>query len=102
MQQRPLKVYYCNDCGTRMPLYYKKEQPVRDDTWHRCYKCKGSNITYQVEVWDWEREQRAKEAMNQDQLASIRASASLWTDYQQQQAAKMAAESQTKKDNWSY
>ncbi len=102
MQQRPLKVYYCNDCGTRMPLYYKKDQPVRDDTWHRCYKCKGTNIHYQVEVWDWNREQLAKEALNTDQLLQIRKSAVLWTDYQRQQAAEMTEQSQQQKNNWPY
>ena len=102
MDPRPLKVYYCNECGCRMPLYYKKEQPVRDDTWHRCYKWKSSNITSQMEVWDWEREQRAKEAENREQLAKIRSSATRWADYQQQQAAAMAEADKKEKDNWLY
>lgn len=102
MDPRPLKVYYCNDCGCRMPLYYKKDQPVRDDTWRRCYKCKSSNITSQIEVWDWEREELAKEAANQEALAKIRSSATLWRDYQKQQASAMAESDKKKNDDWPY
>lgn len=100
--ERPIKVYYCNQCGTRMPLYYKKDQPVRNDTWHRCYKCKGTNIQYQMEVWDWDREELAKNAVDTDQLFKIRRSAVLWVDYQQQQAAEMAEQSKQQNDNWPY
>jgi hypothetical protein len=55
-----------------------------------------------MEVWDWEREQRAKEAENREQLAKIRSSATRWADYQQQQAAAMAEADKKEKDNWLY
>ncbi len=86
MNPRPLKVYYCNDCGTRMPLYYKEGNPFRNPTWRKCHNCGGSNIQDQVEVWDWIREQRAKSAVTKKQLDNVRRNAILWKDFEKQEA----------------
>lgn len=75
---KPLKVYYCRDCGTRMPLYYKKDQPYRDDDWKFCITCKSRNIIYQKEVWDYKREQAAKNAETLMQKSAVQRSAKLW------------------------
>lgn len=75
---KPLKVYYCRDCGTRMPLYYKKDQPYRDDEWKFCIECKSRNIIYQKEVWDYKREQAAKNADTLAQKSAVQRSAKLW------------------------
>lgn len=75
---KPLKVYYCRDCGTRMPLYYKKDQPYRDDEWKFCISCKSRNIFFQKEVWDYHREQAAKNAHTREQRNDMQISATLW------------------------
>lgn len=75
---KPLKVYYCRDCGTRMPLYYKKDQPYRDDEWGCCILCKSRNVFYQKEVWDFIREQTAKNALTKEQKLSLQRTAALW------------------------
>ena len=75
---RALKVYYCNDCGCRMPLYYKKDQSFRDEHWHFCFRCKSKNIISQVEQWDYHREKAAQRAVTREQLDGLRNSAALW------------------------
>ncbi len=75
---KPLKVYYCRECGTRMPLYYKKESPYRDDERKSCIACMSRNIFYQKEVWDFRREQDAKNALTKQQKLAIQSSAVLW------------------------
>ncbi|WP_146778657.1 hypothetical protein [Acidithiobacillus ferridurans] len=75
---KPLKVYYCRDCGTRMPLYYKKEQPYRDDEWKYCISCKSRHLFYQKEVWDYKREQAANDALTREQKVAVQTSAVLW------------------------
>ena len=75
---KPLKVYYCRDCGTRMPLYYKKEQPYRDDEWKYCISCKSRHLCYQKEVWDYKREQAANDALTREQKIAVQTSAVLW------------------------
>lgn len=75
---RPLKVYYCNDCGFRMPLYYKKGAPFRDEHWHTCYHCKSKNIISQTETWDFHREKAAKLAVTRAQLDQLRRNARTW------------------------
>ncbi len=75
---KPLKVYYCRDCGKRMPLYYKKEHPYRDDEWSFCIGCKSKNLFFQKEVWDYKREEAAKNAHTREQKTSVQGSAVLW------------------------
>ncbi len=77
---KPLKVYYCRDCGTRMPLYYKKDQPYRDDEWRFCIACKSRNVIYQKEVWDYKRELAAKNAYSREQKIAVHGSAVLWDE----------------------
>lgn len=75
---KALKVYYCRDCGTRMPLYYKKDQPFRDDNWKYCISCNSMNLFTQTEVWDYKREQTAQKASTPEQKNAVLHSAELW------------------------
>ena len=77
---KPLKVYYCCDCGCRMPLYYKKDAPYRDEVWHRCYYCHSTNLECQVEEWNYHREKTAKNADTSMQRENIKKSAKLWSE----------------------
>ena len=76
--KKPLKVYYCLDCGCRMPLYYKKDARFRDDLWHHCFSCGKTNLDVQIEEWDYEREKMAKDAVTPEQRRYIRQSARIY------------------------
>ena len=75
---KPLKVYYCNKCGTRMPLYYKEEKGFRDDNWKYCISCKSPDIQSQIEEWDTHREMAAKRADTLQAKVDVRRSAVLY------------------------
>lgn len=76
---KPLKVYYCLDCGYRMPLYYKKDAPFRDEVWHHCYECHGTNLECQVEEWNYNREKIAANAVTLIQRENIKKSAKFYS-----------------------
>ncbi|WP_031410239.1 hypothetical protein [Thiomonas sp. FB-Cd] len=77
MSQKPLKVYYCRNCGMRMPLYYKKDAPYRDENWTHCYRCHGTNLVSQVEAWDPRRENAVNAMCTADTLPKMMQSAKL-------------------------
>ena len=98
---KPLKVYYCCDCGCRMPLYYKKDAPYRDEAWHHCYACNSTNLESQVEQWDYYREKIAKNAVTRMQLDNLKHSAKQYSGYLPQNPAESTSRHYNGSDQYS-
>jgi len=77
MNPRPLKVYYCRSCGMRMPQYYKKDEPYRDENWWFCIRCRRTDILWQVEAWNPQRENAVSQMCTLDTLQEMMQSAEL-------------------------
>jgi len=77
MNPKPLKVYYCRSCGMRMPQYYRKDEPYRDESWWRCIRCDSTDLLLQVEAWNHQRENAIKPMSTPETLQDRMQSAEL-------------------------
>lgn len=77
MNPKPLKVYYCRSCGMRMPQYYRKDEPYRDESWWRCIRCDSTDLLLQVEAWNHQRENAIKPMSTPETLQERMQSAEL-------------------------
>jgi cell division protein FtsN len=60
-----------------MPLYYRKDAPFRDEHWHHCYRCHGTDLVSQVEAWDPRRENAVNAMCTAETLPKMMQSATL-------------------------
>jgi hypothetical protein len=60
-----------------MPLYYRKDAPYRDENWHHCYRCHGTDLVSQVEAWDPRRENAVNQMCTVETLQEMMQSATL-------------------------
>ena len=74
----PLKVYYCRSCMHRMPLYYRKGEPFRNDELHYCTECYSHDLVYQIEKWIKVREELWGKLWLRADKENFRLSAPLW------------------------
>jgi len=95
MNRKPIKVFYCRHCGMRMPLYYRKDAPFRDEHWHHCYRCHGTDLVSQVEAWDPRRENAVNRMCTVETLPKMMRSATLLNPPTPMQQAPRSAQQQS-------